>query len=283
MATSTGLARPVEPRTPYDEVEVEESDSRWPGRALGIDIGGSGIKGAVVDVGTGRLISDLVRIPTPIPATPHAVAAVVVQIARHVAAGLGDVPVGVTIPAIVRHGVTRSAANIDCSWIGAPAQQIVEQALGRPVTVMNDADAAGVAEASYGAAKDVPGLVIVATLGTGIGSALIHRGALIANSELGHVEIDGKDAETLAAASVRERENLDFEAYVPRLQRYFETLDFLLSPDLIVVGGGVSEHSEKFLPRLRLNCPVVPAGLQNSAGIIGVARLASMERSVVGL
>ncbi|QGF23029.1 polyphosphate--glucose phosphotransferase [Raineyella fluvialis] len=244
--------------------------------ALGIDIGGSGIKGAVVDVRRGEYASDFLQIPTPSPSTPRNVAEVVAQIAERLSAELGDGPVGVTIPAIVRHGVTCSAANIDSSWIDAPAQQTFQLALGREVTLVNDADAAGVAEVTYGAARNASGMVIVTTLGTGIGSALIHDGVLIPNTELGHLELDGLDAEVLAAASARARENLSFEAYVPRLQRYFGALDFLFSPDLIVVGGGVSEHSEKFLPQLRLNCPVVPAALQNSAGIIGAARMAGV-------
>lgn len=239
--------------------------------ALGIDIGGSGIKGAVVDLRKGEFVTDRLRIPTPVPSTPENVADVVAQIAQHFAAELGDGPVGVTIPAIVSHGVTRSAANIDKSWIDAPAEQIFEKALGRDIVLVNDADAAGVAEVHYGAAKDHPGLVIMTTLGTGIGTALVHRGVLIPNAELGHLEIDGVDAEKRAAASVREREGLTFEEYIPRLQRYYETLDFLFSPDLIVVGGGVSKHSEKFLPYLKLNCPIVPAKLRNAAGIVGAA------------
>lgn len=243
--------------------------------ALGIDIGGSGIKGAVVDLKTGEFVTDRLRIPTPVPSTPENVADVVAEIARHFAAELGDGPVGVTIPAIVSHGVTRSAANIDKSWIDAPAEKIFEKALGRDIVLVNDADAAGVAEVHYGAAKDHPGLVILTTLGTGIGSALVYRGLLIPNAELGHLEIDGHDAETRAAASIREKEGLSFEEYVPRLQRYYETLDFLFSPDLIVVGGGVSKHSEKFLPFLKLNCPIVPAKLRNAAGIVGAAYLAA--------
>lgn len=243
--------------------------------ALGIDIGGSGIKGAVVDLKTGDFATDRLRIPTPVPSTPEHVADVVAEIAQHFAPELGNGPVGVTIPAIVSHGVTRSAANIDKSWVDAPAEQIFERALGRDIVLVNDADAAGIAEVRYGAAKDHPGLVILTTLGTGIGTALVYRGVLIPNAELGHLEIDGIDAEKRAAASVREREGLSFEEYVPRLQRYYETLDFLFSPDLIVVGGGISKHSEKFLPFLKLNCPIVPAKLRNAAGIVGAAWLAA--------
>ncbi len=242
---------------------------------LGIDIGGSGIKGAMVDLSKGEFATDRLRIPTPTESTPANVAKVVAEIVTHFGEDATAGPIGITIPAIVTHGVTRSAANIDKSWIDAPAEQIFSDVLGRDVYLMNDADAAGVAEVQYGAAKGNPGLVIVTTLGTGIGSAMIHRGVLIPNAELGHLEIDGHDAETQAAASVRERLGLTFEEYVPRLQRYYETLDFLFSPDLLVVGGGVSKHSEKFLPKLKLKAPIVPAKLRNAAGIVGAAWLAA--------
>lgn len=241
---------------------------------LGIDIGGSGIKGAVVDLSTGELATDRLRIETPGESTPDNVAGVVARIVGNFADQIGDSPIGVTIPAIVQHGVTLSAANIDKSWINAPAEKIFAEHLGREVVVVNDADAAGVAEVVYGAAKGNDGLVIVTTLGTGIGSAIIYRGQLIPNAELGHLEIDGYDAETRAAASVRTKENLTFEQYVPRLQRYYETLEMLFSPDLIVVGGGVSKHAAKFLPKLKLRTPIVPAALKNEAGIVGAAWLA---------
>ncbi|MFV0451029.1 MAG: polyphosphate--glucose phosphotransferase [Propioniciclava sp.] len=244
------------------------------GQALGIDIGGSGIKGAVVDLKRGKFTTDRLRIPTPQPATPEAVAAVVGEIAAHFADTLGDAPVGITVPAIVAHGVTRSAANIDDSWIDAPAEAIFAAELGRNVTLVNDADAAGVAEVRWGAAKKHPGLVIVTTLGTGIGTALIHNGVLIPNAELGHIEIDGVDAESVAAASAREREDLDFPTWAERLQTYYSTLEFLLSPDLIVVGGGVSKKADQFLPLLNLRTPIVAARLRNAAGIVGAAWLA---------
>ncbi len=241
---------------------------------LGIDIGGSGIKGAPVDLSKGDFATDRLRIPTPTPSTPQAVADVVAEIADHFADQIGDSPIGVTIPAIASHGITRSAANIDKSWIDAPAEQIFSERLGRPVHLVNDADAAGVAEVKYGDAQN-PGLVIVATLGTGIGTALIHRGVLIPNSELGHIEIDGHNAESQAAASVKTRLGLKYIDYVPRLQRYFETLEFLLSPDLFVVGGGISKDADKFLPHLKLRTPIIPARLRNKAGIIGAAWLAA--------
>lgn len=241
---------------------------------LGIDIGGSGIKGAPVDLETGTLTAKKHRIPTPQPSTPKAVAAVVGQIVERFADEIGDGPIGITIPSVVTHGITRSAANIDKSWIDAKAAEIFETELGRPIVLVNDADAAGVAEVMYGAAKGHPGLVLLTTLGTGIGSALIYRGVLIPNTELGHLEIDGHDAETQAAASVKDRLELSYEEYVPRVQRYYETLDFLFSPDLFVVGGGISKDAEKFLPFLKLKAPIVPAQLKNAAGIIGAAWLA---------
>jgi polyphosphate glucokinase len=242
---------------------------------LGIDIGGSGIKGAPVDLTTGLFAKDRLRIDTPATSTPANVAKVVAQIVEHFADDIGDGPIGVTIPAVVTHGQTRSAANIDRSWIDAPAEKVFEDVLQRDIYLMNDADAAGVAEVHYGAAKDHPGLVLVTTLGTGIGSALIYRGVLVPNSELGHLEIDGKDAEKEAAASAKENLGLSYSEYVPRLQRYYERLEALFWPDLIVVGGGVSKKSEKFLPKLKLKSEIVPAKLLNTAGIVGAAWLAA--------
>ncbi|MFT4296950.1 MAG: ROK family protein [Micropruina sp.] len=242
--------------------------------ALGIDIGGSGIKGAVVDLAAGDFATERLRIETPQESTPANVAFVVGEIVANFSDQLGDGPIGITIPAIVQHGVTLSAANIHPSWVNCPAEKIFEDALGRDVVLVNDADAAGVAEVQFGAAKGNPGLVIITTLGTGIGSAIVYRGMLIPNSELGHLEIDGYDAEKRAAASARTREELSWDEYVPRLQRYYETVEFLFSPDLLVVGGGVSKKAHKFLPRLNLRTPIVPAELQNRAGIIGAAWLA---------
>lgn len=243
--------------------------------ALGIDIGGSGIKGALVDLTAGDFATERLRIETPAESTPANVAFVVGEIVSNFADQLGDGPIGVTIPAIVQHGVTLSAANIHESWVNCPAERIFADVLGRDIVLVNDADAAGVAEVGFGAAKGHPGLVIVTTLGTGIGSAIIHRGVLVPNSELGHLEIDGHDAEKRAASSAREREGLTWSEYVPRLQRYYETVEFLFSPDLLVVGGGISKKADKFLPRLNLRTPIVPAQLQNRAGIVGAAWLAA--------
>jgi polyphosphate glucokinase len=245
------------------------------GTPLGIDIGGSGIKGAPVDLKLGDLAEKRLKILTPQPATPDAVADVVDQIVDHFADVTGDSPIGVTVPAVVIRGTVLSAANIDPTWINTDAEALIKERTGRSVTMLNDADAAGLAELYYGAAKGVNGLVILTTLGTGIGSALIYDGKLVPNSELGHLEIDGFDAEDRAASSVKENEGLSWDEYVERLQRYYDVLEKLFSPDLIVVGGGISRQSDEFLPKLKLRCEIVPAQLRNQAGIIGAARLAT--------
>lgn len=242
-------------------------------QALGIDIGGSGIKGAPVNLDKGTFAEDRLRIATPEEATPEAVCDVVEQVAEHFSVKK-DVPLGITLPAVVTHGVVQSAANIDKSWIGVDADALFRQRLGRPVHLVNDADAAGVAERHYGAAKGKKGLVILTTLGTGIGSALLIDGRLVPNTELGHLELDGHDAETRAAESVREREGIDTEEWAERLQRYYSHVESLFSPDLFVVGGGVSKQADTFLPLLDLRTEIVPAKLRNKAGIIGSARLA---------
>ena len=243
---------------------------------FGVDFGGSGIKGAPVDTATGEFAAERRRIETPKPATPEAVADVVAQLVDRPEVA-SDAPIGVTVPGIVRRGVVRSAANIDASWIGVDADQLFTERLGRPVTVVNDADAAGYAEAVLGAAQGKEGLVVVTTLGTGIGSALIHEGVLVPNSELGHLEIDGHDAETRAANGVRERDGLSWEEWARRLTRYYGVVERLLSPDLFVVGGGVSKHAAKFLPLVEVETPLIPATLRNTAGIVGAALLAQDE------
>jgi polyphosphate glucokinase len=242
---------------------------------LGIDIGGSGIKGAPVDLATGELTSKRMRIPTPAKSTPPNVADVVKEIVANFAGVIGDGPIGVTIPAVVTHGKTRSAANIDKSWIDCEAEKIFQDHLGRDVLLVNDADAAGIAEVHYGAAKDHPGLVLLTTLGTGIGTAIVYRGVLVPNSELGHIEVDGHDAESRAASSIKDKEGLSFSEWAKRLQRYYEKIEEILWPDLIVIGGGVSKDSDKFIPKLKLNADLVPAKLLNTAGIVGAAWLAA--------
>ena len=241
---------------------------------LGIDVGGSGIKGAPVDLATGQFADDRLRIETPQPSTPAAVTDVIAQIVEHFEDKISGEAIGITLPAVVTHGIVRTAANIDSGWIGMAAEEMLSAKVGHPVTVVNDADAAGVGELHYGAARDHEGLVLVSTLGTGIGSALLNEGALVPNTELGHLEIDGHDAEHKAADSARDREDLSWEKWAGRLQRYYSHVEDLLWPDLIVVGGGVSKKAEKFLPLLHLRAPIVAAQLENAAGIVGAAWLA---------
>jgi polyphosphate glucokinase len=241
---------------------------------FGVDIGGSGIKGAVVDLEVGGLATERYKLLTPRPSTPNAVADVVAEIVGQFG---WQGPVGCTFPAVVREGVARTAANVDSSWIGTNIESVVGDATGLPVIAVNDADAAGIAELEWGAAQTVKGLVVVVTLGTGIGTALFHNGVLIPNSELGHIELDGDDFEQRAAAGARDRENLTWDKWAKRLQRYFSAVEALLWPDLFIVGGGVSRRSEKFLPLLELHTQIVPAKLQNEAGIAGAAYLAAQS------
>jgi polyphosphate glucokinase len=244
--------------------------------AMGIDIGGSGIKGAVVDTSTGELLAPRTKILTPQPSTPDAVAEVVVKlVADHDWHGI----IGATFPAVVQHGVAKSAANVDKSWIGTDIDATFTRAVGAgsEVVVLNDADAAGIAEARFGAAKGVSGVVILLTFGTGIGSALLVDGRLVPNTELGHLELDGHDAEKRAAASIRDEEKLSWKEWAKRVKRYMSHVEALFTPDLFVVGGGVSKDSAKWVPLLDLATPVKPAELLNNAGIVGAA-IAAVER-----
>lgn len=254
----------------------KNSETKHPRLAIGIDIGGTGMKGGIVDLKKGKLVGERFRIPTPQPATPQAVAEVLGQIVTELDNRGEDIDestvIGVCFPAIVKNGVALSAANIDKSWIGTDVDKLFTATLGRSVTVLNDADAAGVAEAVYGAGDDIDGTVLVITLGTGIGSAFIHNGVLVPNVELGHLEIDGHNAESRASASAREREDIPFREYAEtRLQRYFEKVEFLFSPELFIVGGGISKRSDEYLPYLKLRTPIIPAKLKNNAGIVGAA------------
>jgi polyphosphate glucokinase len=245
------------------------------GVGFGVDIGGSGIKGAPVDLAAGRFAAERSRVPTPRPSTPSTVVDEVAGIVTNFGAAAGGRPIGVTLPAVIQHGVARTAANIDTSWIGTDVDALMTTRLGRSVYVVNDADAAGLAEARFGAARDVRGVVIMTTLGTGIGSALMVDGTLVPNTELGHIQVGGQDAETRAADSAREAEGLSWADWARRLQKYYTALENLFWPDLIVVGGGVSRKSHKFLPLLKLRTPIVPAALRNEAGIIGAAVVAA--------
>jgi polyphosphate glucokinase len=246
-------------------------------RAVGVDIGGTGIKAGIVDVDSGELLSDRIKVATPQGARPDDVLAAVKQVlgTLEVEHDL-DIPLGVAFPAVVKNGRTLSAANVSKDWIGFEAEKFFEEGLGRGIRFANDADVAGVAEVRYGAAKDVDGLVLLTTLGTGIGSALIYGGVLVPNTELGHVQRaeHKRDAEGYAAYSAMERESLSWEKWAKRLQWYYSYLEALFTPDLFVVGGGVSKHSDEFLHLLELNTPIVPAVHRNNAGIIGAASLA---------
>ena len=242
-------------------------------KAVGIDIGGTGIKGALVSTKTGELRSERIKLGTPEGGEPEAIAEVV----REIAAAVDNKPeraLGICFPAVVKHGITQSAANVSNRWIGLDADELFSNSLNRHVHVINDADAAGVAEVKFGAGRKRSGLTVMTTLGTGIGSALFYNGVLIPNAELGQIEIDGVDYETQASFAVMERDQLSFEEWAERLQMYYSTLEKLLTPDLFIVGGGVSKSHEQFLPLLRLRTEIVSAALQNSAGIIGAAALA---------
>lgn len=243
--------------------------------AVGIDIGGTGIKGAVVDTKSGELVVDRVKLLTPQGGEPDAIVEVVTQLIDRLGGVDKKTPVGVCFPAAVVDGVTMSAANVSQKWIGLEAEKLFEKALGRDIHFINDADAAGYAEAKFGAAKKVKGLAIVTTLGTGIGTALVNHGRLVLNAELGHLEIDGVDWETKAAYSAFERENLSWEEWAQRLTRYYQRLEAYLYPELFIVGGGVSKHSEKFLPLIDIRTPITVAALRNNAGILGAATLAA--------
>jgi polyphosphate glucokinase len=243
-----------------------------PRTVLGVDVGGSGIKGAPVDVDAGALVTERLRIPTPQPSTPEAVTAVIEDVRRHFD---WTGPIGCTLPSVVQHGIVRTAANIDQGWIGVDGRALITRATGQPVALLNDADAAGIAEMRFGAGVGRDGVVLLITLGTGIGSALFVDGRLVPNTELGHLEIRGKDAEQRAAASVRDRKGLSYKEWAPAVDEYLDHLEALLWPDLVIVGGGVSSKFDRWGPLLTSRVPVIPATLGNDAGIVGAALAAS--------
>ena len=240
---------------------------------LGIDVGGSGIKGALVDIESGQLVTDRLRLPTPQPAAPEAVVKTIQKLNKEFGC---QGPVGVGFPAVVLDGTVLSAANVDDAWIGFPGQQAISKAVGCPVKLLNDADAAGFAEMRFGAGRKKKGLVMILTLGTGIGSALFMDGRLVPNCELGHLYLQGQksDAEEYASDRIRTNEDLDWKVWARRLDLYLHHLEFLFSPNLFILGGGVSKKYQKFVPRLTLRTEVVPAQLRNEAGIIGAAMAA---------
>lgn len=243
-------------------------------RAFGIDIGGSGIKGGEVDLTRGELIGERQRLDTPQPSTPEAVMAAVGQLVAEF-----DPPelCGITFPGVVQHGTVLTAANVDLSWVGVSLEEAASAVLPGKVKALNDADAAGLAEVRFGAGRDRPGLTIMLTLGTGIGSAIFNDGVLVPNSEFGHFELNGKDAEKWAAPSVRERKGLSWEEWAERLNVYLKRVEDLMWPDLLILGGGVSKKPEKWLPLLQTRTELVVAQLQNNAGIIGAALVAAED------
>lgn len=244
-------------------------------RGFGVDVGGSGIKAAPVDIDGGVLAEERLRTPTPEPSTPDAVADAVVEIVEKFG---WTGPVGVTLPCVVKQGTAHTAANVDKSWIGTDAQSLFAQRLGKArdeVVVLNDADAAGLAEMRSGTGADRQGLVVVLTFGTGIGSAMFVDGQLVPNTEFGHIEVDGQDAETRAAASVKDTLELSYPQWAPRVSRYIQAMERFLWPDLIIAGGGVSKKEHKWLPLLDIRTPILGAALKNDAGIVGAATAAA--------
>nr|WP_048751949.1 ROK family protein [Rothia dentocariosa] len=275
MNETTAAIPPVEGSVEYVDVPAPTPKDLM----IGIDIGGTGMKGGIVDLRTGNLVSERFRIPTPQPATPQAIAQVARQIVDELQSReIAPEPysaIGVDFPAVVKNGVVFSAANVDPAWINTDLEQLISDALdSRTVYGINDADAAGLAEATYGQGRDKTGLIAVITLGTGIGSALINNGVLVPNTELGHLEIDGYDAESRASARAREVHDLSWKKYAKkRLRRYFQHVEALFSPDLFIIGGGISKNPEKFMPYFEdeIRTPMVMATLRNNAGIVGAA------------
>ncbi len=245
---------------------------------LGIDVGGSGIKGAPVDTQAGKLTAERLRIPTPDQAEPHPVAKVVAEIAQ---AFHWTGPIGIGFPAPIKNGVAMMAANVSPKWIGINGDDVFTQITGCDCTLINDADAAGLAEMAFGAGRGQMGTVIMVTLGTGIGSAVFFGGKLLKNTEFGHIEIEGEEAEARASSAAKDREDLSWKKYAKRLDVYLHTMQKLFWPDLFIIGGGISKKSADFLPLLTVDVPVVPAQLLNEAGIIGAAMAAASEQPAV--
>lgn len=237
-------------------------------QVLGIDVGGSGIKGAPVDTKTGKLLAERIRIKTPKKAEPQPVADVVAEIAKSFE---WKGSIGIGFPAPIKGGVALMAANVSEKWVGTNADDLFTKTTGCDCTMINDADAAGLAEMKFGAGKGQPGTVIMITLGTGIGTAIFYRGNLLPNTEFGHLDMNGKDAEHRASDAIRQRDELSWKKYAKRLNKYLAQMEKLFWPDLFIVGGGLSKESEKYIPLLRLEAPVVPAQFLNEAGIVGAA------------
>jgi polyphosphate glucokinase len=244
-------------------------------RGFGIDVGGSGIKGGIVDLDTGELVGDRYKLLTPQPATPSAVAKTIAAVVNEFG---WTGPLGVTYPGVVIDGIVRTAANVDKKWIGTNARDIFSAGLnGQEVVVLNDADAAGLAEERYGAGKDTTGVVVLLTFGTGIGSAVIHNGVLLPNTEFGHLEVGGKEAERRAASSVRDKHGWSYEKWTKQVTKVLIAIENAMCPELFIAGGGISRKADKWIPLLKNRTPVVAAALQNSAGIVGAAMAATRD------
>jgi polyphosphate glucokinase len=247
--------------------------------AIGVDVGGSGIKVGAVEVATGELVGSRAKAKTPQPSRPQAIVDEIVRLVERIGAEVDELArIGVGVPAVVLDGVAKTAANIDPEWVEFPVEEVLRGALGRPVVVVNDADAAGLAEMRFGAGRGVRGTVIVLTLGTGTGSALFFDGRLVTNTELGHMELRGQDAERRSAAAARIRRSLSWKAWAADLQEHLEAIDRILWPGLFILGGGVSRNADQFIPLLNVRPQVVPAALRNDAGIVGAALFAAEQQ-----
>ena len=263
---------------PTVELTEETADMASGRIAIGVDVGGSGIKAAVVDVESGRLRSLRHRVPTPNPSTPEAVLDSINRMSKRLAkeTGLGDAtPIGIGLPGVTIAGRLMTAANIDPAWVEFPVVERMGRLTPRPVSIINDADAAGIAEMRFGVGQGQPGVVIFLTLGTGVGSGIFVDGKLVPNTEFGHMEIRGREAERRSAAAARVRRGLSWKAWAADLDEHLDRIYQLMWPNLIILGGGVSKNADKFIPRLTVKCPVVPAQLRNDAGIIGAAIVAA--------
>ena len=246
--------------------------------AIGVDVGGSGVKAAVVDTGTGRLVSERLRVPTPTPSTPDKVGATIGRLIKRLVKTPGtppDMPVGVGLPGVAMNGRLLTAANIDPEWVDYPIAEKLSKSLRRPVSIVNDADAAGIAEMRFGVGAGRPGVVIFLTLGTGVGSGVFVDGTLVPNTEFGQMEIRGRPAERRSASAARVRRGLSWKAWANDLDEHLQRIEDLMWPTLFIIGGGVSKNADKFIPRLTTRTAVVPAELRNDAGIVGAAIVAA--------
>ena len=252
------------------------NDEGSPRRGFGVDVGGSGVKGGIVDLDTGQLIGERFKLPTPQPSTPDSVAKTIAEVVEKFGWEGG---LGVTYPGVVTDGIVRTAANVDKGWIGTNAQEVISAALGgRKITVLNDADAAGLAEEKFGAGKDNTGVIVLLTFGTGIGSAVIHNGVLLPNTEFGHLEVGGKEAEHRAASSIKEAKDWSYERWTKEVTKVLIAVENAIWPDLFIAGGGISRKADKWIPLLENRTPVVAAALQNEAGIVGAAMAAEVAQ-----